>query len=83
MRLLFSATLALLLFGCASNYRLSNYVRTDGAPVNESQEQATLAQCDGEAAIASTNANSPMMVDNVRTNVTNACMARNGYIRAQ
>jgi hypothetical protein len=35
------------LCGCAS--QLAHYVRTDGAPVNEAQERATLAQCKGEA----------------------------------
>jgi hypothetical protein len=74
MRLLFSATLALLLFGCAS--QLSNYVRTDGAPVNESQEQATMAQCKGEAA----NSLPPLWRLVEENDIISACMARNGYI---
>jgi hypothetical protein len=77
---LFSAMLAMvLLSGCAS--QLSNYVRTDGAPIDAAQEKATLAQCKGEAAAI------PFVEayawQQQQKKITEACMARNGYIQAQ
>ena len=36
-----------VLGGCAS--QLSTYVRADGGPIDAAQEQATMAQCKGEA----------------------------------
>jgi hypothetical protein len=68
-------TCGTLLAGCASH---PNYVRTDGGAVDAAQEQAMLAQCKGEGAtavIASDFAG--------QRKVTEACMARNGYIQAQ
>jgi hypothetical protein len=75
----FSAMVAMLLLsGCGLPQEVvrPNYVRTDGAPVNESQEQATLAQCKGEAAAAP-----PTGALGQQMKMTEACMARNGYIQ--
>jgi uncharacterized protein YceK len=77
---LFSATLALLLLsGCAS--QLSHYVRTDGAPVDQAQAKATLAQCKGEA--ATTVHGEGVTEIRKEDTVISACMARNGYIQGQ
>jgi hypothetical protein len=69
------------LSGCAS--QLSNYVRTDGAPIDAAQEKATLAQCKGEGATAAGVNVDPYQRLNAEMKVTEACMARNGYIKAQ
>ena len=78
--------MALALGGCAS--KSSAYTRTDGAPVDPMHQQATLAQCKGEAATAvmqsGTGALLPAL-DRARKEgaVIDACMARNGYIQPQ
>jgi hypothetical protein len=72
---------ALALSGCAAQrLSASQYTRTDGGPVDAAREQATLAQCKGEAAIAP-----PGQFDWGRreNTIIAACMARNGYIQAQ
>jgi hypothetical protein len=68
---------ALALSGCAQHW-----ARTDGVPVNKSRQQATLAQCKGEAAttMAGANIHGIERTDKERA-VTEACMARNGYNR--
>jgi hypothetical protein len=66
----------MVLSGCAS--QLSNYVRTDGAPIDAAQEKATLALCRGEASTVPPNGELGQ-----QKNLIEACMARNGYIRAQ
>jgi hypothetical protein len=81
----FLIALAIALSACASNN--SGYTRTDGVPVDPMHQQATLAQCKGEGATASvqTTRGAYGAVDRARkeADVVNACMARNGYIRAQ
>jgi hypothetical protein len=84
MRLLVVAVLAACLTGCAT--AKLQYVRTDGAPVDTAQQQATLAQCKGEGAQAVPTADSfagGLDAARKEANVINACMARNGYIRPQ
>jgi hypothetical protein len=75
VRLLSAMLTLVLLSGCAS--QLSKYVRTDGAPVNPAQEQATMAQCKGEAATV------PPWRFLEEDNLITACMARNGYIQSR
>ena len=53
--------------GCVGHPLGLKYARTDGAPVDAGQEQATLARCKGEGPI------------DPRKDI-DACMARNGYI---
>jgi hypothetical protein len=82
----FLIAMALVLGGCASHS--SAYSRTDGVPVDPLHQQATLAQCKGEAATASVqvdHASPYQTLDRARkeTAVVDACMARNGYIQAQ
>ena len=77
---------ALVLSGCASNS--SGYTRTDGVSVDPLHQQTTLAQCKGEGATATVQANpgGPYGVverERKEAAVVNACMARNGYIHAQ
>jgi hypothetical protein len=76
--------LAMVLLSACSQV-LSNYVRTDGAPVDAAQEKATLAQCKGEGATASAHvAEDPGLHRlTLEMKVTEACMARNGYILQQ
>jgi len=69
--------IALALGACASNS--SAYSRTDGVPVDPMHQQAVLAQCKGEGAMAG----NPGDYGRKEATVTDACMARNGYIRAQ
>ncbi len=66
---------ALALSGCAHHW-----VRTDGVPVNKTQQQATVAQCKGEGATATAGANIHGIerTDKEKA-VTEACMARHGY----
>jgi len=73
----FLIAIALALAGCAS--KSSDYARTDGVPVDPMHQQATLAQCKGEGAMAG----NPGDYGRKEATVTDACMARNGYIRAQ
>jgi uncharacterized lipoprotein YmbA len=75
----FLIAMALALSGCAS--QLAHYVRTDGAPVDAAQEQATMAQCKGEASttVRGVDLSDPLK----RDTIISACMARNGYIQAQ
>jgi hypothetical protein len=70
---------AVVLGGCAS--RLSNYVRTDGTPINTAQEQATLAQCKGEGVIATSTGDAGRLRG--EQTITDARMAPNGYIQHQ
>ena len=66
---------AVVLGGCASQ-TAKGYVRTDGAPIDLAQEQATLAQCKGEGA----RGGDPGDYGHKERTITIACMARNGYI---
>jgi hypothetical protein len=70
-----------LLCGCAS--QLSKYVRTDGAPIDQAQEKATLAQCKGEGAMGAPGAHDVFDEWRKEDTVVTACMARNGYIQAR
>ena len=63
----FLIAMALVLGGCVGHPLGLKYARTDGAPVDAGQEQATLARCKGEGPI------------DPRKDI-DACMARNGYI---
>jgi len=81
----FLIAIALALGGCASNS--SDYARTDGVPVDPMHQQATLAQCKGEAA-TTPSGNTAGLLPSVKrasdeNTIINACMARNGYIQAQ
>ena len=67
---------AALLAGCAAHW-----VRTDGGPVDNAQGQSTLAQCRGEGATAGATIGEWGQRTNVEMKVTEACMARHGYIR--
>jgi hypothetical protein len=81
------------LTGCASQVSDTsmNYVRTDGRVIDAAQAQSTLAQCKGEAASAVANhVNTPGPIPwltamasrpSDEATFTNACMARNGYLR--
>ncbi len=83
MRLFLAGTLAVFLAGCAL-LKPQQYVRTDGGSVDNAQERSVLAQCKGEAALAT--ANLPSVEDPLHqreATVVNACMARNGYIHPQ
>jgi hypothetical protein len=71
----------LLLTGCAST-SLSSYIRTDGLPINTAQEQSALAQCKGEAAMAS-DGDPLRRAWRKEDAVIAACMARAGYIQPQ
>jgi hypothetical protein len=70
VRLVSAILAAMVLAGCAKQY-----ARTDGAAVDTAHERATLAQCKGEGAIAI-----PTQDAFKQEQVTEACMARNGYI---
>ena len=72
----FIAVSALVLAGCSSHS--SAYTRTDGVPVDPLHQQATLAQCKGEGAIAIPHGDVWQ-----QEKIIAACMARNGYIHAQ
>ena len=72
--------MAVVLSGCAS--QLSRYVRTEGAPINAAQEQATMAQCKGEAATTPVKGDGLTELRKEDT-IISACMARNGYIQAR
>jgi hypothetical protein len=85
---------ACLLSSCASQQATSSsYVRTDGLRGDPNQQQAVLAQCKGEGAVAVADAvyaAGPVpWIAGMATRsskeaaVTDACMARNGYIVAQ
>ena len=67
---------SVLLAGCAAHW-----VRTDGGPVDNAQGQSTLAQCRGEGATAGATIGEWGQRTNVEMKVTEACMARHGYIR--
>ena len=82
----FLIAMALALGACSSHS--GGYTRTDGVSVDPLHQQATLAQCKGEAATAPVQVNpgGPYgVVEGARKEaaVVNACMARNGYIQAQ
>jgi hypothetical protein len=87
---------ACLLSGCAAqsasmNSTTSmNYVRTDGRPIDSTQARAVLAQCQGEGARSvGDEVYSRGLVPwmgavasraSKESTITNACMARNGYV---
>ena len=78
--------MALALGACSSHS--GGYTRTDGVSVDPLHQQSTLAQCKGEGATATVQANpgGPYGVverERKEAAVVNACMARNGYIHAQ
>ena len=82
----FLIAMAIALAGCASHS--SGYARTDGVSVDPLHQQATLAQCKGEAATAPVQVNpgGPYGVverERKEAAVVDACMARNGYIQAK
>jgi len=72
----FLIAMASALAGCASYS--GAYTRTDGVPVDPLHQQATLAQCKGEGAIAIPHGDVWQQEKTIA-----ACMARNGYIQAQ
>jgi uncharacterized lipoprotein YmbA len=73
MRLFLVTAILAVLGGCAS--QLSTYVRADGGPIDAAHEQATMAQCKGEA---STTVNGVDISDPLkRDTVISACMGRN------
>jgi hypothetical protein len=76
---------AALLAGCA--HQQQQYLRTDGAPLNNAQAQATLAQCKGEGATTVAGEGGGLLTrlerDRKEKVVIDACMARNGYILPQ
>jgi hypothetical protein len=76
----FLIAIAIALGGCASHS--SAYSRTDGVPVDPLHQQATLAQCKGEAATAVVQTTGGAYGAKEAT-LVDACMARNGYIQAQ
>jgi hypothetical protein len=80
----FLIAMALTLGACSSHS--SEYARTDGVSVDRVHEQATLAQCKGEAATApGQTVPSPYGVverERKENTIIDACMARNGYIQA-
>ena len=78
MGLILITTILAVLGGCAS--QLSTYVRTDGGSVDAAQEQATMAQCKGEAATAATGTG--LGGFRKEDTISSACIARNGYIQA-
>jgi hypothetical protein len=82
---------ALSLCGCATQTSGGmNYARVDGAPVNESQMRAVLAQCQAEAAKSVSDyvtgegaipwAAGMMSRSSKEATITKGCMARNGYL---
>ena len=93
VRLLLTMTMACLAAGCgsqSSNAPGMDYVRTDGRPIDAVQARATLAQCQGEGARSVDDhvyAGGPIpwlvavgsRASKEKT-ITNACMARNGYL---
>jgi hypothetical protein len=78
--------MAIALGGCAATRSNLNYTRADNRAVDAAQEQATLAQCKGEAANAAVQSTGGAIgvVERARkeTTLVDACMARNGYIQA-
>ena len=76
-----AVAMAIALGGCASQSNALKYTRTDGKPVDPAQQQATLAQCKGEAVSAPTDPQCFDCGQKERTIIA-ACMARNGYIQA-
>lgn len=76
----------MILCSCASS--TATFVRTDGRPVDSVQERAALAQCKGEAATTETSRIAGGLAGVLvgasdRNTVTDACMARAGYIKPQ
>jgi hypothetical protein len=86
--------LSVFLTGCASQaagpVASSNYVRTDGRPADALEIRSVLAQCQGEGArgvadYVTGEGAVPWVAGMVtrsskETTITNACMARNGYV---
>jgi hypothetical protein len=77
---------AIAVSGCAAQKSTLNYTRMDNRAVDAAQEQATLAQCKGEAATAPVQfTGGPYGVverERKEAAIIDACMARNGYIQA-
>ena len=73
--------MALVLSGCASHS--SGFTRTDGVPVDPLHEQATLAQCKGEAVSGTIDPLQAVAQARKESTIIDACMARNGYIQAK
>jgi hypothetical protein len=59
------------------------YMRTDGVAVDPLHEQATLAQCKGEAVSGTIDPLQAVAQARKETTIIDACMARNGYVHAQ
>jgi len=75
--------MAIVLGGCAAQrLNASMYTRIDGVPVDAAKQQATLAQCKGQAVSAPLD---PHGADWGRKEkiIIDACMARSGYIQAK
>lgn len=91
MRTMLAMPLCLVLTGCVTTS--SNYARTDGRLVDQTQARSTLAQCQGEGAQSVLDFGvggglvgftaGQITRSQKETAVTNACMARNGYITTQ
>jgi hypothetical protein len=82
MRTILILTLACTLAGCAS-HASTNYARVDGAPTNPAHAQAVLAQCKGEGVQSvgqGVYLGGPISRASKEATVTDACMARNGYL---
>jgi hypothetical protein len=86
------AAAACLLSGCATQPSTSslNYVRADGRPTDEAQARIVLAQCQGEGARSVDDqvyasgvvpwVGAVVSRSSKENTITNACMARNGYL---
>ena len=90
----FCLAIVLATAGCATQPPSSaplKYVRTDGRPVDTGPARAVLDMCQDEGVMAIQDiatAGGPYVValmdrPKKKAEVTNACMARNGYILAQ
>jgi hypothetical protein len=84
--------MGIVLSGCASQPSTSslNYARADGRPTGEAQARVVLAQCQGEGARAVDDqvyaagvvpwVGAVVSRSSRENTITNACMARNGYL---
>jgi hypothetical protein len=90
LRARIAISLAAILSGCATQSGGLNYARVDGAPINEAQMRAVLAQCQAEAAKSVGDyvpgegpvpwAAGVLSRSSKETTIANGCMARNGYL---
>jgi hypothetical protein len=90
MRIARVIVVALLLSGCATQPSVLHCARVDGAPINEAQMRAVLAQCQAEAAKSVGDyvpgegpvpwAAGVLSRSSKETTIANGCMARNGYL---